>query len=75
MSESGGGGTTQKSDILVMETKLKIIEILQFILDVREDVLTTFLSMNITALFETFWPYLYCILYVNYSQLVHWPVI
>jgi hypothetical protein len=38
LSEAGsGGGTTQKSDVLVMETKLKIIEILQFILDVREE--------------------------------------
>ncbi len=42
---ASGGGTTQKSDVLVMETKLKIIEILQFILDVREEaILNIFMS-------------------------------
>ena len=32
-----GAGNSSKTDVLVMETKSKIIEILQFILDVRLD--------------------------------------
>ena len=53
----GGGGaggkndphssiSSQKTDILVMDTKLKIIEILQFIMDVRKDYrITSLLSI------------------------------
>lgn len=41
-----GGGNSSKTDVLVMETKAKIIEILQFILDVRLDYrITSLLSI------------------------------
>ncbi|XP_023342605.1 inositol 1,4,5-trisphosphate receptor, partial [Eurytemora carolleeae] len=42
----GANAVNQKTDVLVMETKLKIIEILQFILDVRLDYrITSLLSI------------------------------
>ena len=44
--EQGAGGNSTKTDVLVMETKAKIIEILQFILDVRLDYrITSLLSI------------------------------
>ena len=44
--EPGAGGNSSKTDVLVMETKAKIIEILQFILDVRLDYrITSLLSI------------------------------
>ena len=43
---AAGQGATNKTDVLVMETKAKIIEILQFILDVRLDYrITSLLSI------------------------------
>ena len=43
---AGGAGGNSKTDVLVMETKAKIIEILQFILDVRLDFrITSLLSI------------------------------
>ena len=44
--EPGAGGNSSKTDVLVMETKAKIMEILQFILDVRLDYrITSLLSI------------------------------